>query len=82
MGAGTRRRAQNVSGYAARLLKRADQCKAVCACARLSWQVSAWPKQHRARLSRLPPCPRAPPGHGNNAVRLLAARGLGAYVCT
>ena len=30
---------QNAAAYAARLLKRGDQCKAVCACSHLSWQV-------------------------------------------
>jgi vacuolar protein sorting-associated protein 35 len=30
---------QNASAYASRLLKRADQCRAVCACSHLSWQV-------------------------------------------
>ncbi|KAG1664616.1 hypothetical protein FOA52_004491 [Chlamydomonas sp. UWO 241] len=29
----------NASGYAARLLKRGDQCRAACACAHLSWQA-------------------------------------------
>mmetsp|Transcript_10243 Transcript_10243/g.17835 ORF Transcript_10243/g.17835 Transcript_10243/m.17835 type:complete len:833 (-) Transcript_10243:476-2974(-) len=32
---------QNCGGYASRLLKRLDQCQAVCSCARLSWQEAA-----------------------------------------
>mmetsp|Transcript_27157 Transcript_27157/g.69109 ORF Transcript_27157/g.69109 Transcript_27157/m.69109 type:complete len:847 (-) Transcript_27157:307-2847(-) len=31
----------NAAGYASRLLKRADQVRALCACARLSWQDEA-----------------------------------------
>lgn len=34
---------QNAAGYAARLLKRGDQCKAVCTCARLAWQEDSSP---------------------------------------
>jgi hypothetical protein len=41
-----RARAQNASGYASRLLKRADQVRAVCACARLSWQVRVQAAAH------------------------------------
>jgi len=33
------RSVQNATGYAARLLRRGDQCRAVCLTARLSWQV-------------------------------------------
>uniref|UniRef100_A0A7R9YYL8 Vacuolar protein sorting-associated protein 35 n=1 Tax=Chlamydomonas euryale TaxID=1486919 RepID=A0A7R9YYL8_9CHLO len=32
---------QNASGYASRLLKRSDQCRAACACSHLSWQHHA-----------------------------------------
>ncbi|KAJ9533549.1 hypothetical protein QJQ45_026606, partial [Haematococcus lacustris] len=41
---------QNAAGYASRLLRRSDQCKALCSCARLYWQ----PQSGVARASRDP----------------------------
>ncbi|KAL6753231.1 vacuolar protein sorting-associated protein 35 [Haematococcus lacustris] len=41
---------QNAAGYASRLLRRSDQCKALCSCARLYWQ----PQSGVARANRDP----------------------------